>query len=151
MVNRTVDIQFLAGRALATDLMYFYLEHNTLLPRHRKMVGVTTDGLNENRPANILCSISFQNYQVLWLICHISFKFILLAYTVMCLLQAFEPSCQAVAHSWVVKATNRERLSLKLVTVLVVHFRYLESSIPYVNLRIVVCLGQSEFVSFYCV
>ena len=22
---------------------------------------------------------------------------------------------------------------------------------PYVNLRIVVCLGQSEFVSFYCV
>ena len=53
MVNRTVDIQFLAGRALSTDLLQFYLEHNTLL--HRKMVIVTTDGLNENRPANILC------------------------------------------------------------------------------------------------
>ena len=45
MVNRTVDIQFLAGRALTTDLLQFYLEHNTLL--HRKMVMVTTDGLNE--------------------------------------------------------------------------------------------------------
>ena len=69
----------------------------------------------------------------------------------MCLSQAFESSRQAVAHSGVVKATNRERLSLKLISVLVVHFRYWESSIPYVNLRIVVCLGQSEFVSFYCV
>ena len=66
---------------------------------------------------NILWSISFQNYQVLWLISHKYFKFILLAYTVISLSQAFEPSCQATAHSWVVKATNRERLSLKLISV----------------------------------
>ena len=64
---------------------------------------------------NILCSISFQNYHVLWLISHKSFRF-MLAYTVMCLSQAFEPSCQAAANSWVVKATNQEQLSLKLIS-----------------------------------
>lgn len=120
MVNRTVDIQFLAGRALTTDLLKFYLEHNTLLPRHRKMAGVTTDSLNKNRPANILCSISFPSHKSfklsLWRPGK-NYKFLLLAYSVMYLSQAFEPSCQAATESWLVIATNQERLSLKVVSV----------------------------------
>ena len=43
----------------------------------------------------------------------------------MYLSEAFEPSCQAAAESWAVIATNRERLSLKLVSAFSGPFRLL--------------------------